>query len=149
MWELVPGPEGLVNQPGGQSLDIGPDGTLWMNAGGRTGGLARFDDSGWTVFTEADGVEPWGGQGWIPTDLLTVAPDGSVWMNGNGARRLRWRGSLRRHDVDLVSVRVLRRRPRRRPRWQRLAAGQRGGQLCRARNVNTYVIRPEAGATTE
>ena len=32
---------------------------------------------------EADGVEPWGAQGWIATDLITVAADGSLWLNGS------------------------------------------------------------------
>jgi hypothetical protein len=83
VWELVAGPEGLVNPWVGQSLAIAPDGTLWVDANSPdAGGLARLDDSGWTVFTEADGVEPWGGQGFLSVDLLTVAPDGSLWMNG-------------------------------------------------------------------
>jgi len=107
-WELVPGPEGLMNHSAGRSLDIGPDGTLWVNASGPdSGGLARFDDPGWTVFTEADGVAPWGAQGFIATDLLSVAPDGSVWL----------RAGVSSYDV-----------------------------LGR---VYTYVIRPEAAATTE
>jgi len=162
-WELVPGPEGLYNQPGGRSLDIGPDGTLWMNAsginpdgtlwmnGGRpdSGRLARFDDSGWTVFTEADGVEPWGGQGWIETDLLTVAPDGSVWMNGNGPDDCNgvahydgttWTSYLCGSYVD------------------DLAIAPDGSVWLRAHVASgvptedvhyTYVIRPETAATTE
>ncbi len=92
-WEVIPGPEGFLNHTSGNSLDIGPDGTLWVNTNypedgwpedgdWRVGGLARFDDPGWTAFTEADGVQDWGGQGFIATDLLRVAPDGSLWLNG-------------------------------------------------------------------
>ena len=88
-WEVIPGPEGFLNHPAGNSLDFGPDGTLWVNTNypedgdWRVGGLARFDDPGWTTFTEAEGVKDWGGQGFIATDLLRVAPDGSLWMNGS------------------------------------------------------------------
>jgi hypothetical protein len=88
-WEVVPGPEGFMNVPWGNSLDIGADGALWVNTSNGywgaqgVGGLARFDDPGWTMFGEADGVEPWGAQGFIATGLLEVAPDGSLWMNGS------------------------------------------------------------------
>ena len=149
-WELVPGPEGLYNQPGGRSLDIGPDGTLWMNAGGRDrAGLARFDDSGWTVFTEADGVEPWGGQGFIATDLLTVAPDGSVWMNGNGPDDCNgvahydgttWTSYLCGSYVDDLAIA---------PDGSVWLRAEVGGTSVEPGTVNTYVIRPEAGATTD
>ena len=87
-WEVIPGPESFLNHPVGNSLDIGLDDTLWVNTSNGysgsqgVGGLARFDDPGWTAFTEADGVQNWGGQGFIATDLLAVAPDGSLWMNG-------------------------------------------------------------------
>ncbi len=87
-WEVIPGPESFLNHPLGNSLDVGPDGTLWVNTSNGysgadgVGGLARFDGSGWTAFTEADGVQDWGAQGFIATDLLAVASDGSLWMNG-------------------------------------------------------------------
>ncbi len=92
-WEVIPGPEGFLNHPSGNSMAFGSDGTLWVNTNHpeddwqergdwRVGGLARFDGESWTTFTEADGVQDWGGQGFISTDLLSVAPDGSLWMNG-------------------------------------------------------------------
>ena len=80
--------------------------------GGR--GLARFDDPGWTVFGEADGVEPWGAQGFIATAQLEVAPDGSLWMNGatdeDGCGGVAhydgttWTSSLRPYCVHDLSV---------------------------------------------
>ncbi len=86
-WEVVAVPDDL-RYVEGQSLDIGTDGTLWAaigNPGEEGDGLARLDDSGWTVFTEADGVRPWGIFGFVPTDHLHAAPDGSVWVNAEGA----------------------------------------------------------------
>jgi hypothetical protein len=87
-WEAIPGPEGW--NPSGRGrhryLDFGPDGTPLVKAG-PTGGLARFDDPGWTTFTEADGVEPWGKPWGDPTPftggLLDVAADGSLWLLGS------------------------------------------------------------------
>ena len=92
-WDVIPGPEGFLNTTSGNSMAFGPDGTLWVNTNHpeddwqerddwRVGGLARFDGESWTTFTEADGVQDWGGQGWFATDLLSVATDGSLWMNG-------------------------------------------------------------------
>ena len=84
-WQVVEVPDGLRNAWAGQSFDIGPDGTLWAAVGyGSEDGLARLDDAGWTVFTQADGVRPWGTDGFVPTDHLHVAPDGSVWVNAEG-----------------------------------------------------------------
>ena len=43
----------------GAVFDVGPDGTLWTMADTSVHphrSLARLDDAGWTVFTEADGV---------------------------------------------------------------------------------------------
>ncbi len=140
-WEVIPGPEGFLNVAEGRSLGFGPDGTLWVHAGG----LARFDDPGWTVFGKADGVKPWGGQGWIATDLLTVAPDGSLWLNGTPTEAgcggvAHWYGTTWTsylvdsclHDLAIAPDGSV---------W--LRAGAEDGR------VNTYVIRPEAGATTQ
>jgi hypothetical protein len=87
-WEAIPGPEGW--NPGGRGrhryLDFGPDGALWVKADA-TGGLARFDEPGWTTFKEADGVEPWGKPWGDPSPftggLLDVAADGSLWLLGS------------------------------------------------------------------
>jgi len=92
-WEAIPGPEGgTSSRQGPKQLGFDPDGTLWVNAtyldvGSRyVGGLARFDDPGWTTFTEADGVEPWGGWvgiwEWSAWGRLNVAADGSFWLRG-------------------------------------------------------------------
>ena len=86
-WEAIPGPEGWNPGPMGRYLDVGADGTLWVKASA-TGGLARFDDPGWTTVTEADGVEPWGEASWSDTDLLEVAADGSVWLLGGPTEEL-------------------------------------------------------------
>jgi len=77
----IPGPEGW--EPGfmGRGLDVGADGALWVKAS-RTS-VARFDDPGWTTFTEADGVKPWGVPDDVFTDLLEVAADGSLWLIGS------------------------------------------------------------------
>jgi streptogramin lyase len=77
----IPGPEGW--EPGHMGrglLDVGADGALWVKAS-RTS-VARFDDPGWTTFTEADGVKPWGVPDDAFTDLLEVAVDGSLWLIG-------------------------------------------------------------------
>jgi hypothetical protein len=87
-WDVIPGPDGFLNHTLGNSMAFGSDGTLWVHTRDPEGddwngaGLARFDSPGWTTFTEADGVQDWGGQGFFATDLLSVAPDGSLWMNG-------------------------------------------------------------------
>ncbi len=86
-WEVVAVPDDLRYVGEGQSFDIGADGTLWAAVGDPSAdgdGLARLDDSGWTVFSEADGVRPWGIFGFFPTDHLHVAPDGSAWVNAEG-----------------------------------------------------------------
>ena len=81
-WEAVPGPEGWDPAEIGRYLDVGPDGALWVQAD-TMGGLARFDDPGWTTFMPADGpMQGWGEQGWTTMDLLEVASDGSLWLNG-------------------------------------------------------------------
>ena len=77
----IPGPEGW--EPGHRGrglLEVGADGALWVKAS-RTG-VARFDDPGWTTFTEADGVEPWGVPDDVFTNVLEVAADGSLWLIG-------------------------------------------------------------------
>ncbi len=107
-------------------------------------------DLGWTTFTEADGVQHWGGQGFIFTDLLHAAPDGSLWMNGSTANLYcdgvahydgtTWTSYLRGscvHDLDISPD---------------------GGVWARADNysgmnpseeVSTYVITPEAVTASE
>ncbi len=62
-------------------LEVGPDGVLWVKVS-RTS-VARFDDPGWTTFTAADGVQPWGEPNYIYTELLEVAADGSLWLIGS------------------------------------------------------------------
>jgi hypothetical protein len=89
-WEAVAPPEGTLSQQAfghaGQALGFAPDGTLWIGTSdtpdGNTG-LARLDDSGWTVFSAEDGVRPWGTWWgvWVYIANLQVAPDGSVWVN--------------------------------------------------------------------
>ena len=153
-WEVIPGPERFLNHLFGNSLDIGPDGALWVNAsngysGGQgVGGLARFDDEGWTTFSEADGVQDWGGEGFIATDLLTVAPDGSLWMNGahdeNGCGGVAhydgttWSSYLRYscvHDLAIALDGSV---------WVRANTYRMGGNALGG--VDTYVITPEAVA---
>ena len=142
-WEAIPGPEGWKPGMLGRSLDFDPEGALWVKAN-ETGGLARFDDPDWTVFTEADGVEPWGGLGWFYMDLLTVAPDGSLWLNGlptaaacggvahwDGTTSTSYLGDSCINDLAIAPDGSV---------WLQADADGR---------VNTYVIRPEAGATTE
>ncbi len=149
-WEVIPGPEGFLNAEVGRSIGFGPDGTLWAHTSypvdddWDVGGLARFDDPGWTMFTEADGVKPWGGLGWFYTDLITVAPDGSLWLNGRSTGGgcdgvdhydgTTWTSYLRDscvHDLAIAPDGSV---------WLRAGADDR---------VYTYVIRPEAGVTTE
>jgi len=81
-WEAIPGPEGWAPGEQGRWLDVGPDGTLWVKANPR-GGLARFDDPGWTTFTQVDGLKPWGEGDSSHADQLTVAADGSLWLAGS------------------------------------------------------------------
>ncbi len=76
-------------EPFWQFFDVGPDGTLWTAGTSSPShhSLARFDGSGWTVFTEADGVGRWGAPRVHtfggPADFvqIAVAPDGSAWVN--------------------------------------------------------------------
>ena len=151
-WDAIPGPAGWDPRPELRQLGFGLDGALWVNTSGSdSGGLARFDDPGWTVFTEADGVEPWGGEFWescAPTtsrDLFAVAPDGSFWLNGRGSCGVaHWDG--RTWTSYLVDSYVL-----------DVAVAPDGSVWLRAHvpgrdpamDVQTYVIRPEAAATTE
>ena len=123
-----PGSCGVLNRPGGPVTRLRPG---WHAVGARQrpgcdlGGLARFDDSGWTVFTEADGVEPWGGQGWSSSDLLTVAPDGSFWLNGGRpAAAVAWPTGTARPGPRTWATPASTTSPS--PRWQRLAAGRCG-----------------------
>jgi sugar lactone lactonase YvrE len=156
-WEVIPGPESFLNHPVGNSLDIGPDGTLWVNTSNGysgpqgVGGLARLDDAGWTTFTEAVGVQAWGGQGFIATDLLAVAPDGSLWMNGaaddegcGGVAHyegVMWASYLVEfciHDLAIAPDGSA---------WLRANTyGTDGNPLG---GVDTYVITPEAAAASE
>jgi hypothetical protein len=150
-WDVIPVPAGFLNAEVGRSLDFGPDGTLWAHTSypvdddWDVGGLARFDDPGWTMFTEADGVKPWGGQGWFYTDLLTVAPDSSIWLNGrptgggcgglahwDGTTWTSYLGDSCVHDLAIAPDGSV---------WLRADANP--------GSVQTYVIRPEPGATTE
>jgi hypothetical protein len=93
-WRVIDVPEGLSIAGPGESFGFGPDGTLWAATGRSRSdggcldanhGLARLDESGWSVFTESEGVRPWGGQGaYGMSDHLQVAPDGGVWVAGAG-----------------------------------------------------------------
>jgi hypothetical protein len=74
----------------GDGMGVGADGTVWV-AGDDHGDtdymhhrLARLDGAGWTTFTDADGVEPWGGkEGFVPEETLGVSTDGSVWVDAS------------------------------------------------------------------
>jgi hypothetical protein len=144
-----------------RQLGFDLDGALWVNAShhdeyeGDVGGLARFDEPGWTILGEADGVEPWGGQGgtWISTDLLDVAPDGSFWLNGRPTAGgcggvAHWDGTTWTsylldsciHDLAIASDGSV---------WLRADGGEWPRGVVHPGSVHTYVIRPEAGATTE
>ena len=157
-WEAIPGPDGFINNSMGQSIAFGPDGTLWVHSRDPEGddwnsaGLARFDDPGWTTFTEADGVQNWGGQGFLATDLLGVAPDGSLWMNGapggSGCGGVdhydgkTWSTFLREscvHDLALAQDGSV---------WVR-ADVVAGSWNSNAWDVGLYVITPEAVAASE
>jgi hypothetical protein len=91
-WEAVAPPEGTVSPNGligAEALGFAPDGTLWIGTGSEFGitGLARLDDSGWTVFSAEDGVRPWGtNHRWFFMTDLAVAADGSVWVNAASER---------------------------------------------------------------
>ena len=72
-----------------ESLDVGPDGTLWIGAtdpaDGRVCGLrlARFDGADWDVWGRDDGIPDVGSVFWYggcQEGIHTVAPDGSVWL---------------------------------------------------------------------
>ena len=125
---------GMGSHPGSRGMGPRRDGPVPRLRSGRHavgegqahgGGLARFDDPGWTTFTEADGA-PAVGRGGLALHgpaqrrrrrqpLAHRQPD----RRG----RLRRRVALRRHDMDLVSGGVLHPRLRHRSRWQRLAGG--------------------------
>jgi hypothetical protein len=163
-WRVVPGPEGFRANPlGGTGLlsaGVSGDGTLWMAGDSLVPhvSLARLDGDGWTTFTDADGVEPWGGQAawWGTTmDTLWAAPDGSVWVNASIATIRADEGpgcdGLARFDGE---------------RWQPFFSGScisdldfapdgsvwvvvQEGQGWENRTVHTYVITPEAVAAKE
>jgi hypothetical protein len=93
-WHRIDAPQGLTTGAAGESFGFGLDGTLWA-AIGKSGsgescmepkqGRARLDESGWSLFTEDDGVQPWGGErAYGFSDHLRLAPDGSVWIAGAG-----------------------------------------------------------------
>ena len=91
-WQVVPPPIGTAAGPQAYwSWDVGPDGTMWTVGDSLElhESLARLDDEGWTIFTKADGVRPWGEQpmGWWGTDIVRVAPDGSAWVNATDESR--------------------------------------------------------------
>ena len=148
-WHVVPAHDGLDWV---SSFAVGPDGTLWTIGDSLQThhSLARLDDSGWALFTEADGVRPWGGQqaDWWTIDTIEVAPDGGVWVNAthdpagacDGLARfdgMAWSSYLPGRcisDLDFApdgAVWVVAREPE------------------GASEVNTYVITPEAVAATE
>ena len=86
--EVVTAPEGIATNGPGPAFDVGPGGTLWTAGDAQSPHqrLARYDDSGWTVFGEAHGVGSWGGQrlfSEMPVDMVRVAPDGSAWLNAS------------------------------------------------------------------
>ena len=93
-WEAIPLPEGFADASTFLPFGVAPDGTVWVQlrglVAGHSGarGLARFDDPGWTIFTEPDdglGWQGWMSGGdpvWLGEDLLTVAADGSLWHPG-------------------------------------------------------------------
>jgi len=71
-------------------MAAGPGGALWTGGGydWESGDdfphrdLRRLDEGGWTTFTAADGIEPWGGKpGFIPWEMTAASPDGSVWVD--------------------------------------------------------------------
>jgi hypothetical protein len=87
-WEDVPAPDEVLPADAGVRFDVGADGTLWTTADAGSPPhrhLARYDGADWTIFGEAEGVRPWGGQRvgvyGAPIDMLRVAPDGSTWVN--------------------------------------------------------------------
>ncbi len=151
-WQVVPSPDGIdwSSQPG-RTFDVGPDGTLWTagDLGQLHHSLARLDGSGWTVFTDADGVGPWG-QPYVfqvRMAVVEVAPDGGAWVNvtNDGGDC----DGLARFDGDT---------------WTPYLAGRcisdfdiapDGSVWAVARSqdgssgVDTYVITPEAVAGTE
>ena len=154
-WQTIDVPEELTTRGAGESFGFGADGTLWA-ASGRLGsgrdcmdanhGLARLDESGWSLFTQAEGVRPWGGEGaYGLSTYLRVAPDGSVWVAGagwdgcHGVARFdgaSWTPYLEGYCVDGLDITsggtVL-----------ALASANSGGSL------GLYVITPEAVAATE
>ena len=155
-WQVVEVPDGLRNAWAGQSFDIGADGTLWaaafdLSADGDS--LARLDDAGWTVFSDADGVQRWGTDGFIPTDHLHVAADGSVWVNAEGAgvscggvadfdgsTWTRYLEDLCVHDMDIAPDGAV---------WVRASDFKRSGGFEYWDPPDLYVITPGAVAGTE
>ena len=155
-WHVVPAPAGLHwgLVPWERFFDVGPDGTLWtMDATTPHPhrSLARLDDAGWTVFTEADGVGPWGGpltpvfNVVLEEVAVEVAPDGSAWVNAtddqgdcDGLARFdgqTWTPYLAGtciRDFDVAPDGSV---------WA--VAGEPSGG-----GVNTYVITPQAAAAT-
>ena len=81
----------------GDGMGVGADGTVWVAGDDHAETdymhhrLARLDEAGWTVFTAADGVEPWGGKmGFVPEEVLAVSPDGSVWVDASTSNGGSW-----------------------------------------------------------
>ncbi|MGD8487348.1 MAG: hypothetical protein PVH07_11995 [Chloroflexota bacterium] len=97
-WEAIPGPDGWDPGMRGRSLEFAPDGTMWMKVNG-AGDLARFDDPGWTTYTKADGVQPWGQTDWGSMDVLDIAADGSLWLLGSPAEDGSGGGVAHYHDT--------------------------------------------------
>jgi hypothetical protein len=89
-----------VVRPLGRGVDTwvegvakGPDGALWVYLNRKTGEddsrgrgsshLARFDEEGWTVFDDEDGVPqryPRRAKDIDPATLMRAGPDGTVWL---------------------------------------------------------------------
>lgn len=67
-WTVFSDADGIGARGGGDSLAIGPDGSVWVTG---IGGLQRFDGRGW---------RPYFGELWF--DSVRVAPDGAVWAVG-------------------------------------------------------------------
>jgi len=82
-WQVFEAPFGRVGElwSWASSLAFGPDGTLWALIGTGevgTGGVASFDGSTWTRYTDPNGSLQEGGS-------IKVAPDGTVWVGTTGA----------------------------------------------------------------
>jgi hypothetical protein len=77
-WTVIPPPE--TNLPANTAMALtaaaaAPDGTIWMSG---VRGLYRYDDPGWTKFTDADGLA-----GSIVWDIL-FDEDGTLWAGCRG-----------------------------------------------------------------